>query len=76
MLEAEILTHRNTWIPLQPQIIIKMMKSQKSKEMQALINHGNMQIIIDSIINGSIQALTGDNSQQVIKNPNTDHKKQ
>ncbi len=76
LLEAEVLSRRNTWIPPQPQIIIKMMKSQKSKEMQCLVNHGTIQIIKDSIVGGSVQALTGNKNQQIIEDADTDHKKQ
>jgi hypothetical protein len=76
LIEAKILTRRNTWIPPQPPIIIEMMKSQKSKEMQCLVNHGTIQIIKDSIVGGSVQALTGNNNQQITEDADTDHKKQ
>lgn len=76
LLEAEILTRRNTWIPPQPSVIIEMTRSQKSQEMQALVNHGTIQIIKGNIIGGSVQALTGNNNQQIIEYVDTEDKKQ
>jgi len=72
LLEAEALTRRNTWIPPQPSIIIELAKSRHCKEVQPLINYRIIQNIQDSTVHGSVQALQGDNSQQIIENVNAE----
>ncbi len=65
LLEAEALTRRNTWNPPQPSLIIELAKSQYRKEVQPLVNYGIIQNINDSTVHGSVQAIQGDNNQQL-----------
>jgi hypothetical protein len=65
LLEAEALTRRNTWNPPQSSLIIELAKSQYRKEVQPLVNYGIIQNINDSTVHGSVQAIQGDNNQQL-----------